>query len=570
MIQLSNIAPDWESLVAQLQAEAANFPTWTDRITGSTGQTLVEMIAAIGAYSQFAIESSYQETFPDSAKNAESLYAAANYAGVRIARKNPATIMVPMTAPTNMTIPAYTQFVGAGTKWFNRTAISVTSTPTTVTLYQGEVLVKSTYGLGTDFQAFISTEKDFSVSDVDVQIKINTVSIPTITQGLWTKKGQPGAQQLTRPDGSMLILFGNTLFGSKPGPNDLVTFTYVVTAGADGNNIITGGRPITMDGNPLVTGTPSINAASGGGNQPDHIIYKNVTPALFGAFDSAVTGAQYKSLPLQYPGVIDALVLSQREINPYALSYMNVMKVSLLTSSPWSSTQWDDFVTFFNAGSMYSSRFVRADPTAVNVGINAIVSCKTFSNLPNVQAKIEAALDKLFELRQGSLGLDIYQSDVITAIKEADSNVEFVQLTSPTADIILSNLNVDKPILTEVLGGGTLPVGTYDYAVSVTSTLGGSSAPAKWASITTTTPGSRVRIQWAPTLSAASYKIWGRVTGPGLGLIATVAASPQNYLDTGTVTPIAPVPSESTLATYYPRLISKTITMQYTNRNLRS
>jgi hypothetical protein len=140
MIQLSNIAPDFDSLVAQLQSSADGFPgTWKDRITSSMGQTLVEMIAAIGAYSQYAIESSYQETFPDSAKNADSLYAAANYAGVRISRKSPAEVTFSMTNATgSVTIPPYTQFVGAGTKVVqSERADSDCHSPSTVTSVSG-------------------------------------------------------------------------------------------------------------------------------------------------------------------------------------------------------------------------------------------------------------------------------------------------------------------------------------------------------------------------------------------------------------------------------------------------
>ena len=570
MIQLSNIAPDWESLVAQLQSEAGNFASWTDRVTGATGQTIIEMIAAIGAYSQFAVESSYQETFPDSAKNAESLYAAANFAGVRLSRKNPTSIVLNMVAPSTMTIDPYTQFVGAGTKWFNRQAVNLTTSPSSVTLYQGEVVRKQTFGLGTDFQAFVSVEKDFIVSDTDVLLSINSVNVPCIIQGLWTKKNLPGVQQFTLPDGQMIMLFGNNVYGSRPGPNDVCEITYVTTLGSDGNNIATSQQTIVVDGNPLIKGVVS-GTPNGGGNEPDPVVYKNVVPAMFGAFDSAVTGPQYKALPLQYPGVVDARVLAQREINPYALTFMNTMKVSLLTTDgTWDSTQWNNFVAFFNAGSMYSTRVIRADPTAVNVTIGAIVSCKTFANLPNVKAKIEAALTDLFSLRQGSLGLDIYMSDVITTIQEADSNVEYVQLTNPTSDLVLSSLNVSAPVLTEVLGGGTLPVGTYDYGLSVTSTLGGSSAPANWSSITTTQANSSVKVDWSAVPNAASYSLYGRVTGSNLGFITTLTSPTVTYTDTGSVSPTPPVPAESTIATFYPNLSGTNIVMQYTNRNIRS
>jgi hypothetical protein len=569
MMQLSNIAPDWESIVTQLQTQAGNFPTWTDRITGATGQTIIEMIAAIAAYSQFAIESSYQESWPDSAKNSDSLYAAANYAGVRITRKNPAALTFDITSTTSRTITAYSQFVGAGTKWFNRDAITlVSNTPLTVTLYQGEVITKSSYAMATDFQAFVSAEDSFQVSDTDVLVKINNISIPAIIQGLWTKKSLPGAQQFTLPDGKMIVLFGNDIYGSKPGVNDLVSITYVVTLGQDGNNIVTQNKQIVLDGDPSVSGTPNATA-SDGGNEPDFVVYKNVVPAMFGAFDSAVTGPQYKSLPLQYPGVIDARVLSQREINPYALTWMNVMKVSLLTSSSWDQTAWDNFEAFFNAGTMYSTRIVRNDPQSVDITVTATVSCKTFSNLTNVQTNIQAALDNLFELRQGSIGLDIYMSDVITAIKEADSNVEFVQLASPTIDYALSTLGVARPTLIEA-GGGSLAAGTYDYAISVTSTLGGSSAPAKWGSITVTGGSNSVQLSWTAVPNALGYSIWGRVTGSALGLIASVSGSTLTYTDTGGITPTPPVPVESTIAAYYPHLIATNLTMQYTNRNLRS
>jgi hypothetical protein len=571
MIQLSNVAPDFDSLVSQLQAAAAAFPgTWKDRITSSMGQTNVEMVAAIGAYAQYAIESSYQEAFPDSAKNADSLYAAANYAGVRISRKSPASLTFNMTSSNGpVVIPAYTQFVGAGTKWFNRSALSLTTSPTQVTLYQGEVQVKSVYGLGTSYQAFVSAEKDFTVSDTDVLVTINNISVPAISQGLWTKKGQPGAQQFTLPDGSMILMFGNDVYGSLPGTNDLVTVTYVVTLGQDGNNIVTANQNIVQDGNTSINGIPTVSAV-GGGNEPDPIIYKNVTPALFGSFDAAVTANQYKALPLQYPGVIDARVLSQREINPYALTWMNVMKVSLLTSSTWTSADWDNFFAWFEASTMYSTRFSRSDPSPINVTVTATVSCKTFSNLTNVQANIQTALDNLFALRQGSLGLDIYLSDIITTIKEADSNVEFVQLTSPNVDLALSTLGVGAPVLTEVLGGGTLPVGTYDYSVNVTSSFGGSSAPANWASITTTAPNSAVQLSWQAVPNAASYGVWGRQTGPTLGFLHAGGTGFLSYTDTGSTTPAPPVPVESTIAAYYPTLVATNLTMQYTNRNLRS
>jgi hypothetical protein len=571
MIQLSNIAPDWASLRAQLMTAADGFPgTWQDRITSSMGQTIVDMVAAIGAYSQYSIESSYQEVWPMSAKNAEALYAASNFAGVRTNRRTPARLPVTLTAPSAMTIPPYTQFVGAGASWFNRDALTLSTTPTPVNLYQGLIQVRSMYGLGTDFQAFVTEEAAFQVSNTDVLLKIDNVSIPVQIEGLWTAKDEPAVQQFTLPDGKAIVLFGNDLYGSKPGTNNLCEFTYVVTLGLNGNNIITSGQTITMSGNPDVTGIPTGNPIAGA-NESDYNIYKNVTPALFGEFDSSVTANQYKKKPLQYPGVIDARVLAQREINPKALTWMNSMKVCLLTTTPWGDPEWDAFRDWFNKNTMYSTQFYREDPVPVLIDLRARISCKNYSNLTAVKANVEAAIDKLFELRQGSIGLDLYLSDILATMRDADSNVEYIEMSSPSVDIVLSGLSVGYPTLV-ASAGGTLPIGTYDYGIGLTSTLGGMAAPARWRSITTTVPNQKITVTWPMAANPAMYMVYGRTTPSAMGLIAPVAPNGQpfqSFVDDGSIVPTGTVPQQSTIASYYPKLNSKSLNMVYTNRNLR-
>lgn len=569
-IQLSNISPDFDSIRIQFETSLSGRSAWKDRLTTATGQTILEMVSAFATYSQYSIESSFQESFPDSAKNAEAIYAACMFAGVRISRKEPAAVTFNMTAPASITIPPYTQFTGGGSYWFNRDALTIGTSNTSVTLYQGQVQTKSAYGTGEDFQAFVSDESAFSVSNQDVLLKINNTNVPMLVEGLWTVPAAPGVQQLTLPNGSAIFLFGNAAYGSKPGVNDLCTFTYVVTQGLNGNNVVTTGQTISMVSNSAVSGVPTSNP-SGGADEADYRIYKTVAPALFGNFDAAVTPEQYKKQPLNYPGVVDSIVLSQREINPNAKSWMNTMKVCLLTSSSWTNTQWNNFIEWYKKKTMYSSYFIRELPVAAPVNISAKVFCKNYANLTAVQSDIQSALTSLFALKQGSLGLDIYITDITDAMLESNSNIEFIQLLSPTADIILSGLSVDAPVLASV-GGGTLPAGTYDYSLSVTSSLGGTSAPAKWSSIVTTSTGS-VTITWPAVPNATSYSLYGRVTGGVMGLIATIpatSAASYTYIDTGSIVPSGTVPVQSTIAYYYPTLSGVSLQMAYTNRNLRS
>lgn len=564
-IILSTVSPDHADIVSQLQTALLTRDSWKDRITSSTGQTLIEFQAAIGAYDQFAIESAFQEVFPESAKNANSIYAAAEFLGVRTNRKIGATVTVSLSSPVNVTIPVYSQFLGGGTFWYNKTALNITSTPATFTLTQGKVVQVSTTGLGTDFQSFVTEEDGFVVHDQDVLVKINNVNQYVTTDGLWTRPSLDGIQNKTLPDGRALLLFGNSLYGSKPTATDIIDITYIVTQGSDSNNLPISGRPVTLDTDPTVTGTFTV-LPSGGGSQSPFLVYKNITPALFGSFNSSVTAAQYKRLPLQYPGVIDAQTFAQREVNPKALAWMNVIKVCLLTNTPFSGPQFAAFEDFFLRNTMYSTRIYRQDPIPVNVDIDVDVFCANFSNLSEIKQKVEDALDALFAPRQGIIGLDIYLSDIYDAIEKADANIKYILRRTPTTDIVISSLNVDAPTATVLTSGGTLAPGFYDYAISVVSTLGGETAPLNWTTVEVTVPGSRVSLAWPAVANAANYKVWGRVTPSPLGLITTVGPSTLTYIDTGSVVPTGTIPSQSTVAIYYPRLNSKNVVTKYSTR----
>lgn len=567
--QISTVAPDFQDLAAQLQADLLTKDIWKDRITSSTGQTLIEMIAAIGAYSQFSIESSYQEAWPESAKNANSLFAASNFAGVRVNRKLPASVTASLTSAVPVVVPPFTQFVGSRNNWFNRNALTLGPTPTTVTLHQGKKVTTQMNGLGTDFQAFVSPEKAFQVSDIDVILSVNNVSVPVTIEGLWLKQNLPGVWQFTLPSGQMIMLFGNSIYGTRPSTTDVCTLSYFVTLGRDANNLTTNNRAVTVESNPSISGTFTANP-SNGASQTNPLVYKNVTPALFGAFNSSVTASQYKKLPLLYPGIIDALVLAQREINPLALNWMNVFKVSLLTPTPLTAPQFAAFEDFFIRNTMYSGRINREDPVQRPIDITAEIYCTNFTDLTSVLAKVNTALTNLLAPRQGILGLDIYLSDIIDTIKDADSNIEYVKLLNPTADIVLSSQNVAAPTLTNNLVG-SLVAGNYSYSISVVSTLGGETAPANWNSIQKVATGGTV-ITWPAVASATSYKVWGRSSAAGFGLIATIPATlapSYTFIDDGSITPVTPLNAESTIPVVYPSLGVLTTNAFYSNRLLK-
>lgn len=568
MTELSKVRPDRDALVAQLITALSQKDAWRDRVVSSTGKTLVDFVAAVGAYSQYSIESAYQEVWPESAKNRSSLYAASNFLGVRYNRKAPALMTANVSATAAQTLAPYTQFVVAGTFWFNRTPVALTTSAQQVTLYQGKIVSTSVSGLGTDFQAYVSPETSFTVSDTDVLITINGNAIPSTLRGLWSFVDKPAVQQFTLPSGQAIFLFGNANYGSKPGVNDTVTITYAVTLGADGNNLPVYGQKIALSSGDKTFSGIVATAPQGGANETDAFAWKNITPALSGSFDSAVTPSQYKATPMLYPGVIDAQTFSQREINPKALTWMNNIRVVILPNTPWGDTEWNSFVDFMTDRTMYKCQFVRRDPVPTDVTVELDVYCSNFANLNDIKSRVIASIQDLFSPRQGILGFDFYRFDIEVKAKSSDNNIEYIVLKQPTSDIILSSLNVGAPTVVNNTGGGSITPGPYDYAISAVSTLGGETAPAKWTTINVAAGSSTNVISWDPVANAVSYKVWGRQTGVALGLLGTVLASaPLTFTDNGSINPTGTVPVEATIDSYYARLASVTVNMFYSTRS---
>lgn len=125
-LKLSAVKPDFTSILLQLQLYLQSTGTWVDLQTSSTGQTLLEMMAATAAFNQFAIESAARETTLTTAARDSSVYAITRMLGVRIHRKTPASVSVQLlrdTIDTSESIATYTQFDVNGTPYFNRQAL---------------------------------------------------------------------------------------------------------------------------------------------------------------------------------------------------------------------------------------------------------------------------------------------------------------------------------------------------------------------------------------------------------------------------------------------------------------
>ncbi|MDN3040525.1 hypothetical protein P2L35_12530 [Enterococcus faecium] len=440
----------------------------------------------------------------------------------------------------------------AGQYFFNRDEITFTdANPINVTLYEGQVYAYQMPGLGTERQTFVGAQDNFSVSDRDVAVLINGIMIPKAYGGLWNFDGLPGFSDQTMSDGRLLIQFGNYgglngNFGSIPGVNDTVIVMYPITHGATGNSYVVMGKPVTVDGYPFVTGT-ALENPSGGSNANPVVSYKNVASGGFGTYQSAVTKSQYQSIIATYPGILDVMTQAQREIDPSDYRWMNVVRVSALTASPWTQAQIQDFLNYCQKVTMYSTYFIWQDPIAIARNVALDVYAFNSANLLQVQQSVEQAIQTLFSKRPGLLMTNFYISDLVNAAMKSNPNISYVIPRSPTGAMIVGAPPSPVAEYTINHNGGSLGQLVYAYGISTDmASTGDVGYPTSWVypQVTQAQAPASITLTWPAVYDASKYHIWGRDSHDGFGLLATInAGQPLTWTDDGSVTPVPPLPA---------------------------
>jgi hypothetical protein len=417
-----------------------------------------------------------------------------------------------------------------------------------------------------------------------VQVQVNGVLIPKAYGGLWSFDGLPGYADITTSDGRLLLQFGNlggnnaqfgdiNQFGTIPGVNDAVVVTYPVTLGLAGNNLVTAGQGVTITGFPLVTGV-ALGNPSGGANDNPVIAYKNVASGGFGTYQSAVTKSQYVALIATYPGIVDAVTQAQREIDPGDVRWMNVIRVSALTSPQWlqatNAAQIQEFTTYCQTVSMYSTYFLWQDPIAMPQTVDMDVYIFNSATPEQVQTAVQTAINNLFAPRPGLLMTNFYPSDLIeAAFNSSPGAISYINVNSPTGPMIVTAPASPIPTFTLIDAGGSLAQGVYAYGISTIDTSGEEGTPVNWVfpQITATTNAYQVQLNWPAVDNVQTYKVWGRSVEQGIGLLATLPAGTLTWTDNGSVTPGTPLNSSiANVPIRYNSLGSLTVNVYYAER----
>jgi len=516
-----------------------------------------------------------EDSFSETAMSDDAVRAITQMQGLRMSRKLPCDMQVTLTSTINVTLDPFTQFTISGQSYFNREQLTlIANVAQTVDLNEGVVNTYSMSGLGSPRQTFLTDEDSFTVSDTDVRVFVNSTQLPRSLGTLWNFSNLPAFSDLTTSDGRLLVIFGSEQFGTTPQVTDNVVVQYVVTQGTNGASATLVGKPISVTGFSYITGVSLANPTGGGDEQPIQT-YKNLSSGAFGTYSSAVTKSQYQATIGVYSGIIDSVTQAQRDINPLALQWMNVIRISALTNTPWSQDQIRDYINYLQTVTMYACRFVWQDPIAVPRTVDLTVYCFNSAILSQVQAACIAAITELFSPRPGILLTNFYNSDLINACVVAGAGaVSYVIVSQPIDPMI-----VTAPLSPEleyqlVPGGGTLGELVYAYAVTTVNAAGEEGPPNNWVfpQVIGPTAADAVILTWQPLQDVVTYKIYGRTaSGTGIGLLGTVGtAGPYTFTDNGSITPTGlPPNSIADVPIRYNSLASLTVNVQFAERQQR-
>lgn len=562
---------DFEQMLSALQTQVvSNNSAWQDLLADGTGQSLLEFIATAGSYGVYANERALQEAFPDSARLISSVYAAMRLLGVRLSRKLPASCTATITKPADgqaYVIAAYSQFSSPQGALFNRTAISFTNTQVTqsIVLYAGVVKTVNVTGTGNPLQTFISSDTAFTVSDQDVLVSVGGQPIPVVTDGLWnygattavvngaqTTIIAPAVQDKTTAAGALELDFGNSNYGTLPGAGQPVQITYAVTNGQSDNNAAFNGAQIAYDNYSTIVATSGL---TGGADQSPPTTYQRIGPGAFASFNRAVNGPEYNSVAVKYPGVIDAQIYGQSKIAPTVVTYMNVLRVALLTSSVWTTTQQQAFTTWMQQRSMGYMNFYFVTPQPVNYSIIGSVFCNSTADLSTVKQNALAALASITTPSVGWIGRTVYISEIVDTIYKADPNILYVKLSSPAVDFI-TKFNLTSIVLNQV-GVGTAPTATnLTYYLTGVNTFSGSpqeSLPLVVSFTTSGQSGNGIQLSWDEVSGLSAINIYTQRPGGNLGLLISLPGNSTGYFDNFSLVPTSQTfPTIDNFGVWYP------------------
>ena len=126
---------------------------------------------------------------------------------------------------------------------------------------------------------------------------------------------------------------------------------------------------------------------------------------------------------------------TQRSSHP---ELMNVIWMCILAENgqPWSQPQWTEFLNWFKQYQMAGTIIKPQNPSKELVNVTMRIMCKLNSNLQDIKFSAEQLVQDIFATNKPMLNKRIALSDIIIRLKNELPDIDYVEIISPTKDII--------------------------------------------------------------------------------------------------------------------------------------
>lgn len=236
------------------------------------------------------------------------------------------------------------------------------------------------------------------------------------------------------------IVFGDGLFGRKPLNGSVVTVSYIVTNGSDGNGVdnftITDDLSAVNGGTTAVSDITVITSSETGANQETIDSIRFSAPRYFATQQRAVSSDDYASLIIAKFGgeVDDVIIYGGQELEPklYGRVIVSVKPSSAKIAPDYLKNQITNYLQDFIA---LPNRVKISDPEYFYIKVNTKVQYNSKSGSKSVTEITSNVLDSVVEYSKTYLekfGNDFRYSRLVTHIDNTDTYI-----TSNDTDVFL-------------------------------------------------------------------------------------------------------------------------------------
>ncbi len=335
---------DFDQIKASIKDYLRSNSTFTDfDFEGSNFSVLIDTLAYNTYISAFNSNLVVNESFLESATLRENVVSLARNIGYVPRSRTAPTASVAFTAETDgdtrtMTLEAGlvctgtvsdTSYVFSVPENVSASVINGVATFTDLEIREGTFLKKQFTYDGSINQKFILNNSFIDTSTIKLFVKsTNDTGIGrpfNLVDNIFDVDNTSEIFLIQEiQDEKYEILFGDGIFGKKLVDGDVITVTYIVTNGVDGNgvsNFAFAGAFLDENNNPLIATTSAVttvNAAQNGSAIESVDSIKNYAPRLYSSQYRAVTASDYESIIKSkiFPQTESASVIGGEELNP--------------------------------------------------------------------------------------------------------------------------------------------------------------------------------------------------------------------------------------------------------------